>query len=209
MLLSVMREVRNFFEISYETDDFEIYNGTIEVNHEYLAGQYIALTGSIMNDGVYRVESFEDGIISFVINQEEYPQWVQPTGAHDAYNIGDNVTHQGYRFTSLINANIWEPGTDPRWWEKLYDSPTEHMTTNEAFTGTIYGLRVPRDFLELVNEISEFQEKQGQASTKVSESFGIYSYALATDRNGIVAGWQQTFSSRLNHFRKMFLTIDI
>ena len=27
------------------------------------------------------------------VSLDEYPEWVQPTGAHDAYNIGDKVTY--------------------------------------------------------------------------------------------------------------------
>jgi hypothetical protein len=36
--------------------------------------------------------------------------WVQPTGGHDAYNVGDQVTHNGATWTSTVAANVWEPG---------------------------------------------------------------------------------------------------
>ena len=38
------------------------------------------------------------------------PEWVQPTGAHDAYQKGDRVTHNGQVWESLIDANVREPG---------------------------------------------------------------------------------------------------
>ena len=42
---------------------------------------------------------------------EEWPEWSQPQGAHDAYTIGDKVTHKGTRWiSSYAGANIWEPG---------------------------------------------------------------------------------------------------
>ena len=41
---------------------------------------------------------------------EEWPEWIQPTGAHDAYNIDDKVTHNTKHWISTIDANIWEPG---------------------------------------------------------------------------------------------------
>ena len=41
----------------------------------------------------------------------EIPEWVQPTGAHDAYALGDKVKHNGKVWQSLIDANVWEPGT--------------------------------------------------------------------------------------------------
>lgn len=36
--------------------------------------------------------------------------WVQPTGAHDAYGLGDQVTHGGHLWQSNVDANVWEPG---------------------------------------------------------------------------------------------------
>ena len=45
-----------------------------------------------------------------VVSLDEYPEWVQPTGAHDAYGKGDKVTHNGKRWTSTADANVWEPG---------------------------------------------------------------------------------------------------
>ena len=38
------------------------------------------------------------------------PAWVQPTGAHDAYPLGAQVTHNGKTWTSTVAANVWEPG---------------------------------------------------------------------------------------------------
>ena len=29
---------------------------------------------------------------------EEYPEYVKPTGAHDAYKIGDKITYNGKRY---------------------------------------------------------------------------------------------------------------
>lgn len=40
---------------------------------------------------------------------DEYPEWVQPTGAHDAYNKGDKVSHNGKHWVSDIDANVYEP----------------------------------------------------------------------------------------------------
>ena len=41
---------------------------------------------------------------------EEYPEWVRPTGAHDAYAQGAKVSHNGKKWTSDIDGNVWEPG---------------------------------------------------------------------------------------------------
>ena len=39
-----------------------------------------------------------------------WPEWVRPTGAHNAYAKGSQVTHNGKRYVSKIDANVWEPG---------------------------------------------------------------------------------------------------
>ncbi|GEM_PF-1141352 len=41
---------------------------------------------------------------------DEYPKWVQPTGAHDAYALGAIVTHNGQLWISTVESNVWEPG---------------------------------------------------------------------------------------------------
>lgn len=44
------------------------------------------------------------------ISVEEYPQWVQPTGAHDAYKKGDKVTYDNKHWISTADNNVWHPG---------------------------------------------------------------------------------------------------
>ena len=44
------------------------------------------------------------------VSVEEWPEWVQPTGAQDAYNSGDKVSHNNKHWVSKIDANVWEPG---------------------------------------------------------------------------------------------------
>lgn len=44
-----------------------------------------------------------------VVSIEEFPEWVQPTGAHDAYNIGDKVTYNGQHYVCTSNANVYAP----------------------------------------------------------------------------------------------------
>ena len=46
-----------------------------------------------------------------------YPEWVQPTGSHDAYNTGDIVDYNGTLYRSLIDGNVWSPEAYPQGWE--------------------------------------------------------------------------------------------
>lgn len=54
------------------------------------------------------------------VSVEEFPEWVQPTGSHDAYNKGDKVSHNGKHWASLIDANVYEPSESvPTLWSIL------------------------------------------------------------------------------------------
>lgn len=44
-----------------------------------------------------------------VISLDEWPEWVQPTGAQDAYALNAKVSHKGDHWTSNYDNNTWEP----------------------------------------------------------------------------------------------------
>ena len=44
------------------------------------------------------------------VSIDEWPEWIQPTGAQDAYNTGDKVSHNEKHYISTIDNNVWEPG---------------------------------------------------------------------------------------------------
>jgi hypothetical protein len=50
---------------------------------------------------------------------EGYPAWVQPTGAHDAYAIGNRVSFNGANYESKINGNVWSPAVYPAGWQLI------------------------------------------------------------------------------------------
>lgn len=52
---------------------------------------------------------------------EEYPEYKQPLGSHDAYKIGDKVTFNGKRYVSLIDGNNWSPSVYPQGWEEVVE----------------------------------------------------------------------------------------
>ena len=55
----------------------------------------------------------------------EVTQWVQPIDQFDAYLLVDpftgepeRVTHQSSYYTTLVDINVWEPGTDTTLWQE-------------------------------------------------------------------------------------------
>lgn len=57
-------------------------------------------------------EAVEDGGV---------PEWVRPTGAHDAYQTGDLVTFEGAVYESTMDGNVWPPADHPDGWQQIGD----------------------------------------------------------------------------------------
>lgn len=49
---------------------------------------------------------------------EEYPEYKQPQGAHDAYKMGDKITFEGEHYTCNMNGCVWSPKEYPNAWIK-------------------------------------------------------------------------------------------
>lgn len=61
------------------------------------------------------------------------PEWMQPTGAHDAYQAGEFVMFEGEKWVSLVDGNVWPPGAYG--WEKVADpepDPEPEKPTEET-----------------------------------------------------------------------------
>ena len=90
--------------------------------------------------------------------------------------------------------------------EQLIDEPT--------FDGAVWLMRIPHDFLQLVEDTEEWQKKNGNVdsfnmSPYQSESFNNYSRSKggggssASGASPTAVGWQSQFKSRLNKYRKL------
>jgi hypothetical protein len=88
----------------------------------------------------------------------------------------------------------------------LYKYGETNGLKDEVFTGTIWALSIPKDVLALADEITAWQEKNGEAAGNpyVSESFGGYTYTKATDtQTGGAVTWEKAFREQLNCWRKV------
>lgn len=54
-------------------------------------------------------------------SDEEYPEFVQPTGAHDSYKKGDKVTYNVKKYTCIMDNCVWSPDTYPQGWEEVVE----------------------------------------------------------------------------------------
>lgn len=79
---------------------------------------------SALKDAVEELLSIEIKPEEPTVDTEEYPEYVQPTGAHDAYNIGDKITFEGEKYTCKMNGCVWSPKDYPAGWEKIVEQST-------------------------------------------------------------------------------------
>ena len=59
------------------------------------------------------------------VQEDEYPEYVQPTGAHDAYNIGDKITYNGKKYICQMNGCVWAPDVYPQGWQEVTEKTNE------------------------------------------------------------------------------------
>ena len=50
---------------------------------------------------------------------EEYPEYVKPTGAHDAYRVGDKITYNGKHYECIFDNCVWNPDEYPQGWKEV------------------------------------------------------------------------------------------
>lgn len=51
------------------------------------------------------------------VETEEYPEYVQPGGAYNAYNTGDKITYNGKKYVCKLDNCVWSPDVYPAGWE--------------------------------------------------------------------------------------------
>lgn len=49
---------------------------------------------------------------------DKWPEYKQPTGAHDAYHVGDKITYNGKRYTCIYDGCVWTPDAYPQGWRE-------------------------------------------------------------------------------------------
>ena len=50
--------------------------------------------------------------------EDEWPEFVQPTGAGTAYQVGDKITFRGEKYICVLAHCVWSPADYPAGWQK-------------------------------------------------------------------------------------------
>lgn len=58
---------------------------------------------------------------------EEYPEYVQPGGAYNAYHVGDKITYNGKKYICKLDNCVWSPDAYPAGWEEVVESTEEDV----------------------------------------------------------------------------------
>ena len=77
----------------------------------YMTGDRVLFGGEVYISKVYN-NVWRPDVYGWALETAggEYPEWVQPTGGHDAYALGAIITYNGQLWISIVDANVWEPG---------------------------------------------------------------------------------------------------
>lgn len=88
------------------------------VDSEYTIGDRFCYDGElykVLLDHTSQADWTPDTAVSLYVRVDdpsiEWPEWVPPTGAHDAYRYGAKVSHNGKHWICTIDYCIYEPGT--------------------------------------------------------------------------------------------------
>jgi hypothetical protein len=146
-MITVMREIRNFFLLTAENGDFTVSNGHMSLVNSYTVGQYVL---------------------------------VETTFGKQTIHVISEAESEG---TYVLSPSL----------------------PDGTFTGTLYGLSVPEDFVALCKEIHLFNEKN-DASVIIHENVnGVYAHTKGSGKKGAPICWVEVFERRLRPFKKHFL----
>lgn len=53
---------------------------------------------------------------------EEYPEYVQPTGEHDSYKVGDKITFKGKKYECIYEKCVWSPEEYSQGWKLIEET---------------------------------------------------------------------------------------
>ena len=127
-------KLRELIEKAVASLEDEEALGGIELFPHWAVGKAYAVDDRFQYDGkLYKVvqahtsqaDWLPDAVPALYVRvalPDEIPVWVQPTGAHDAYQIGDRVHFPDADspvYESLIANNAWSPSAYPQGWQLI------------------------------------------------------------------------------------------
>ena len=126
----VLFEINNYFDVSHEEQEYEITTtkiiGTLE--EDYVAGQYVRILGSLLNDGVYKITTVDTGELTLdatLIAENTgreiclYGLAIPPALSTLITEITTNGTNEGIQSESVSRYSV-SFGDGGKAWTNLY-----------------------------------------------------------------------------------------
>ena len=86
--------------------------------HAKPENSYASLQSQI-DDLARRIEVLEGQSETEPEPTDEYPEYKQPTGAHDAYHVGDRITYNDKKYECIFDNCVWNPDEYPQGWKLI------------------------------------------------------------------------------------------
>ena len=133
-LVDMLYKINKMYIESEITEEQKEELDTLARTNAKAENSYAPLQKQLDNTNA-RIDSLEERIAklegetieepSEPVQEDEYPEFVQPTGAHDAYNVGDKITYNGKKYICQINGCVWAPDVYPQGWQEVIEENTE------------------------------------------------------------------------------------
>lgn len=133
-LVDILKKINTVWIESNITDEQKQELDELARTNAKAENSYAPLQKQLDNTNA-RIDSLEERIAklegetteepSEPVQEDEYPEFVQPQGAHDAYNTGDKITYNGKKYVCQINGCVWAPDVYPQGWQEVVEEPTE------------------------------------------------------------------------------------
>jgi len=141
-IIEEARKMRALIETMAEDLEDEVALDNIDVFPLWKVGmiyvkdyrvRYNEILYKVLQDHTSQGDWTPDTAVSLYVRvddpQIEWPEWIQPTGAQDAYAKDAKVSHNEKHWISLIDNNVWEPGgvgTEALWEEVPLEAQDEN-----------------------------------------------------------------------------------
>lgn len=93
-------------------------NASAEASYQPLQDQLTAL-GERVKTLETKVAALESSGDSGATTTDEYPDYKQPTGSTDAYQVGDKITYNGKKYECILANCVWNPDDYPDGWKEV------------------------------------------------------------------------------------------
>lgn len=130
-LTSILRKINTLYaedelndEQREELRESAQTNAKAENSYAPLQNQIDALFENV-KELAQEIAALKNGGVAPEEPTEEYAPYVQPTGAHDAYNTGDKMTYtDGNKYICQMDGCVWGPDTYPQGWKLVKETET-------------------------------------------------------------------------------------